>query len=79
MWSDNGSGGNSIISNGSGSSGGGNGKANIKLQEIKASRVFRQSENESSKVVKTYAPTIYTPRRYHWYSFLLGAESPTGP
>jgi hypothetical protein len=26
-----------------------------------------------------YAPATFTPRKYSWYSFLLEAESTTGP
>jgi len=26
-----------------------------------------------------YAPAAFTPRKYSWYSFLLGAESTAGP
>jgi hypothetical protein len=47
-----------MVSNGSGSSGDGSGKAKIKFQEIKARRIFRQLENECGK---TYAPAIFTP------------------
>jgi len=48
-----------MVSNGSGSSGDGSGKAKIKFQEIKAPRIFRQSENEGGKVVRpTHRPSL---------------------
>jgi len=28
---------------------------------------------------KRYAPTVFTPRKYNWYSLLLEAESTPGP
>ena len=28
---------------------------------------------------KPYAPAVFTPRKYSWYSFLLEAESTPGP
>ena len=48
------------------------------LQEVEAPRIFRQSAHKGGKVV---SPTDRSPLlpRYHWYSFLLEAESTPGP
>jgi hypothetical protein len=43
------------------------------------SQISRQSAHEGGKVVSpTHRPPL-PPRRYSWYSFLLGAESAPGP
>jgi hypothetical protein len=46
------------------------------LQEFEASRIFRKLAHEGGKVVSpTHRPPL-PPRRYHWYSVLLGACRP---
>jgi uncharacterized membrane protein YqiK len=43
------------------------------------SQISRQSAHEGGKVVSpTHWPRL-PPRKYSWYSFLLGAESTPGP
>jgi hypothetical protein len=52
------------------------------LQEVKAHRIFRQSAHEGGNVVNpTHRPPLPSlpPRRYSWYSFLLGTGSTPGP
>jgi hypothetical protein len=39
------------------------------------SQILRQSPHEGGKVCQPYAPTAFTPKKYCWYSLLLGAES----
>jgi len=33
---------------------------------------------DGGKVVRSYTPAAFTPRKCSWYSFLLGAESTPG-
>ena len=50
----------------------------IGLQEVEASRIFRQSEHEGSKVVSpTHRPPL-PHSKDSWNSFLLEAESTPG-
>ena len=42
-------------------------------------QVSRQSAHEGGKVVSPKHRPSLTPRKYPWYSFLLGAESTPGP
>jgi hypothetical protein len=34
---------------------------------------------DGGRVVKPYAPAVFTPSKYTWYSFLLEAESTPEP
>ena len=47
----------------------------IGLQELEASRIYRQSAYEGSRVVSRIHRPSLPPRRYSQYSFLLEAES----
>ena len=40
---------------------------------------FMTTAQDGDKIVKPYAPSAFTPRKYTWYSFLLEAESNPGP
>ena len=48
------------------------------VQEV---RVHRFGNNGTWMVVgcQPYAPAVFNPRKYSWYSFLLQAESTPGP
>ena len=45
--------------------------------------MLRENHNKKSMCVNytthPYAPTVFIPRKYSWYSFLLEAESTPGP
>jgi len=43
------------------------------------SQISRQSAHEGDKVVSPMHGPPLPPRKYSWYSFLLGAESTPGP
>ena len=43
------------------------------------SQISRQSAHEGCKGCQPYAPAAFTLRKYSWYSFLLEAESTSGP
>jgi len=43
-----------------------------------SSQTSRQSAHEGGKGCQPYAPAVFTPSKYSWYSFLLEAESTPG-
>ena len=47
-------------------------------QEVKVPRL-RDNGPEWWYVCQPYAPTVFTPRKYSWYLFLLEAESNPEP
>jgi hypothetical protein len=49
------------------------------LQEVEAPRISRQLAHEGGKVVSRKHRPPLLPRMYSWYSFLLEAESTSGP
>jgi len=50
----------------------------LRLQEVEAPRIYRQAAHKGGKVVSpTHRPPL--PPGYSWYSFLLEAESTSGP
>jgi len=40
---------------------------------------FMTTAQDGGKVVSTYAPAAFAPKKYTWSSFLLEAESTPGP
>ena len=40
---------------------------------------FNTTAQDGGKVCQPYAPAAFTPSKYTWYSFVLEADSTSGP